>query len=274
MGFFKRLTAQHTTSVQTCAPAAVAASSSAQALDKFEGVSGPSQASRAPLGKLTPLPTRLDGFTKPTLGIDAAGRKCVIKRNPQGVAGLIENEAVMQKAYAVFGVRAPRGTLVDTDAGPALVNPFVAGALLRDLDATGYTKAAAILQAHFVVDALLGAWDVIGAVGENIIVDEQGGPWRIDNGCGLDRRARGGIKTAEQFGDSVTELATMRVAPADTNQRCAEVFGSLRDADIAKQIPQVLERRAALLAVLPRRLHKVMGQRLDSLQAWSSRRGG
>ena len=60
----------------------------------------------------------------------------------------------------------------------------------------------------------------------------------------------------------------MRVAPAGQNSRSTSLFGGLCDAEVAKQIPQVLARRAALLAVLPAGQRKVMGQRLDSLRTW------
>lgn len=44
------------------------------------------------------------------------------------------------------------------------------------------------------VDAMLGNWDVIGMAADNILVDKDGKPWRIDNGGSLSFRAQGGKK--------------------------------------------------------------------------------
>lgn len=60
------------------------------------------------------------------------------------------------------------------------------------------------------VDAMLGNWDVIGMAADNILVDKDGKPWRIDNGGSLSFRAQGGKKKgwAEGWPDELFTLAT------------------------------------------------------------------
>jgi hypothetical protein len=64
------------------------------------------------------------------------------------------------------------------------------------------------VRRNFAVDAWLGNRDVFGMTYDNILTDENGVPWRIDNGGALLYRAMGEKKT--DFGGKVTELDAFR----------------------------------------------------------------
>lgn len=202
---------------------------------------------------------RLGGSTGAELVKDLEGRFFVRKKGNSPAH--LREEVTADLAYQALGLEVPRVKLYP---GETKLTPFIEGQTLAEALAKATPQQAqdllARVQRGFVADALLANYDVAGMNLDNILVDKGGQIWRIDNGGSLRFRAQGAPKT---FGPDVTELRTMR--DAKINPAAARVFAGITDAEIQKQIRQVLEKRDALLAALPEDLRDVMGQRLDSL---------
>ena len=81
----------------------------------------------------------------------------------------------------------------------------------------------------FIIDAWLANQDVVGAGGDNVLI-EDGKSHRVDNGSSFMFRARGDLKP---FGAAVPELDTMR-DPKYPAGRMA--FSTLTDAELVRQI--------------------------------------
>lgn len=203
----------------------------------------------------------LGGSTGAVLVEDpATGTRYVRKtgKNPDH----IREEAAADAAYQSLGARVPEFRLYETPTGPVKLAEFVEGEALGDLKAAHpalYKKAVADLRKHFVADALLGNWDVLGADADNVRVTPDGKAYRIDNGGALRYRAQGAPKSGTGWNDYPTELWTMRdpkggptALPVDGARRHAiEVFGPLKLKDVTKQIDAVAKKEAAVLKTLP-----------------------
>lgn len=129
------------------------------------------------------------------------------------------------------------------------------------------------LRAGYAVDVLLGNWDVVGASADNILVDANGEPWRIDNGGSLKFRAQGAQKTKDQWGEFIDDLWTMtghgsridNTAPSNIPQ----YFGNVRPLEIAKEINQHDWTKA--LSTLPPDEKKVLENRLEEFRQIAER---
>ena len=151
------------------------------------------------------LGKRLGGSTGARL-VELLGRKFVLKggATPEHLA----SEQAADEAYRAAGLNVPAQRTVVSKSGKRFkLADFTEG---QDLaawwNAKGRTKAErdamrAKLQAGLDVDAMLGNWDVIGMSGDNILVDKDGEPWRIDNGGSLGFRAQGARKADADWKD-------------------------------------------------------------------------
>ena len=106
------------------------------------------------------------------------------------------------------GIKVPEQRTVVSKGGRRFkLADFAEGERLADWwRAKGRTEAEretlrAKLRAGLDVDAMLGNWDVIGMGGDNILVDKDGEPWRIDNGGALGFRAQGARKADADWKD-------------------------------------------------------------------------
>ena len=106
------------------------------------------------------------------------------------------------------GIKVPEQRTVVSKGGRRYkLADFAEGERLADWwRAKGRTEAEreamrAKLRAGLDVDAMLGNWDVIGMGGDNILVDKDGEPWRIDNGGALGFRAQGARKADADWKD-------------------------------------------------------------------------
>lgn len=169
----------------------------------------------------------LGGSTGARLVRGKDGRLHVWKKGASPGQALVE--AVANELYRAAGVPVP---VVRYSNGDGLLTEFVPGVPLRDLKGGDRKVAVAALRRHFLIDAVLANWDVLGMDLDNVIVPEVDGrlaldaPVRIDNGGSLDTRAQGGKKP---FGAEVLEIDTMRKKDRHG------VFRGLTDADLAKQ---------------------------------------
>ncbi|MGZ6337801.1 MAG: ADP-ribosyltransferase domain-containing protein [Bdellovibrionota bacterium] len=132
-------------------------------------------------------------------------------------------EKLASKIYNQLGVAAPDSFIREIEGKAYLLSPEAKGAA-----ADAKVLAKTNLPDHFVIDAWLGNWDVVGRNFDNVIVDGENAV-RIDNGGALFWKATGGEKP---FGKAVDEIKAMR----DPDHRSGEVFGSLSDSQVAGQI--------------------------------------
>lgn len=202
---------------------------------------------------------RLGGSTGAQLVKDLEGRFFVRKEGNS--AEHIRSEVAADLAYQALGLEVPKVKLYD---GKTKLAELVKGETLQEALAKATPAEAQLIiakvQRGFVADALLANYDVIGLGMDNILVDPSGQVWRIDNGGSFDFRAQGARKT---FGPEVTELKTMR--DAKINPSAARIFGGITDAEIQRQIAEILEKREALLAAVPAELRDAMEKRLEYL---------
>lgn len=115
------------------------------------------------------------------------------------------NEWLANLLYGDAGVAAPDVIFKETDGN--IYSPITAGK--HDMDdqiASGNKEWLDAVRRNFAVDAWLANHDVFGLTNDNILTDEHGTPWRIDNGGALLFRAQGAAKA--DFGDKVPELET------------------------------------------------------------------
>ena len=181
--------------------------------------------------------------------VDEDGQKWYVKfpNDPDQA----RNEALASELYALAGVRAARAKLVRRGKRLGVAAEWVGGlssdaAALKAGDVEGVADG-------FVADAWLANWDVVGLAHDNLLVDEDGGAFRIDPGGALIYRAQGGLK-GHAFGDHVTELETLR--DPKMNPVAAPVFAHVTEDDLVSgayrlsKVPDE-EIRDAVLSVGP-----------------------
>ena len=204
---------------------------------------------------------KLGGSTGAELVQNANGNQFVRKRGAS--AEHLREEFTADQAYRALGVAVPEAKLYETDAGPVKLSRFVEGKPFSTLTGKSREAAIAAVQKDFAVDALFGNWDVVGEELDNILIDGNGTPWRIDNGGSFRFRAQGQLK-ANAWNGYPQEIWTLR--NDRRNAQTADIFGKLKFKDIAFQLNDVYKQRDALLATLPNELHEVMNQRLGEFK--------
>ena len=207
----------------------------------------------------------LGGSTGATLVRDPkTGRQFVLKRGNSPAH--IREEFAADQIYRALGVAVPDARLFEEGGNPAKLAEFVPGQtlaqFLKSADAGQKAATLAKLQEHFAADALLGNWDVAGLSLDNILVDESGKPWRIDNGGSLRFRAQGTEKTAAEWNEFPTELWTLR--DTATNAQTAQAFGGLTIYDIARQIDSL---KPEALDAAPAEVKATLVARLEQLRS-------
>jgi ADP-ribosyltransferase exoenzyme len=207
----------------------------------------------------------LGGSTGAKLVEDKNGKQYVLKTG--GNHGHLREEVAADELYRAMGLDVPRSKLYERPGGPVKLSEFHAGKTLGELERTdpaGYQAAVWQLRKGFVADALMGNWDVIGASADNILVTPAGKVLRIDNGGLLRYRAQGALKSSSQWGNTVSELSSLR--NSGINPAAAKIFGSITDAEIKQQAKDLLRSRAKNLKAAPKELRETLAQRLDNLK--------
>lgn len=141
-----------------------------------------------------------------------------------GDADRVRGEHLANEIYRIFGVDVPETKIVEHEGKPTLMSREVRGRAPASIGEVAASNA----KDRFVVDAWLGNRDVLGASGDNIILDQGGRAHRVDNGGATIWRASGERKS---FGGAVDELSSMR----DPKHEAAAVFGKLSDAEVQRQ---------------------------------------
>lgn len=218
----------------------------------------------------------LSGSTRPTLRIDdATGKQWVVKSPDQGGGGPehLKTEALADSLYRIMGARVPGSKFITgADGNPYKVAEYLDGAETLgawEAKATPAERAAVYSQLHdhFVMDALLGNWDVAGQSNDNIMV-LGGKAIRIDNGGSLDFRAMGTKKTAAEWKPEVIELKTLR-DPNKAAGRTSQIFAGVTQSQIDDQIVAIVAKRDELLEAVRasrgKEVADVLGKRIDWL---------
>jgi hypothetical protein len=216
----------------------------------------------------------LGGSTGAELVEDEYGRQFVMKRGASPEHLL--NECQVDAMYQEMGAQVPRFQLYEDERGrPVKLAEFLQGTPLGQLDPTSaeYARAVAELREHFALDALLGNWDVIGAVGDNVLVDAEGHAWRIDNGGALVFRAMGGRKRADQWSPWLQELWSMRDPTKNSSAAGVygpmgwdEIFNQMVDLDPSGHMVQTALARVRGMG-LPHDVEAILLDRFDQMQS-------
>lgn len=214
----------------------------------------------------------LGGSTGAQLVEAADGTRYVMKRG-NSPAHLLE-EAATDAVYQAAGVNVPVFQVYQTDNGPVKLSAYVDKAISADKALAG-AQAETVkeqLQRDFVVDALLGNWDVLGMQADNVLVDSGGHVHRIDNGGGLRYRGMGDEKH-ERWNPHPIEIFTMRDKERqaddpdvkDAQAQAVRVFGGMKYSEVGRQMREVAQKRDAILAAAPVEVRAVLAGRLDTM---------
>jgi hypothetical protein len=166
----------------------------------------------------------------------------------------------------------PTSQIYKSHAGvPNKVAEFIDGktfAQMKKSDPKLYEKARKEMQNGFVLDALLANWDVMGIyASDNVLIDKNGTPYRIDNGGALNYSGLGNLKPAGAFGNEVTELDKLR--DFDVNPSTAEIFHDISNEDIIKQVGNISQNYTKIDKLLPEDLRTKMANRLAYIQKYA-----
>lgn len=146
---------------------------------------------------------KLGGSTGAQLVEDANGNRYVMKKGGSagGAAGEhLKSECAADAFYRAAGVRVPDFQIYeDANGNPVKLSRYMEG--MTELGSWWNNASQeekdimrAKLREHYAIDVLLGNWDVVGMGADNIMIDSNGEPWRIDNGGSLNYRAQGATK--------------------------------------------------------------------------------
>lgn len=154
----------------------------------------------------------------------------------------LREECYADAAYRALGVNVPEFKLYEGPGGkPVKLSVYLDETVelgkLRDQDPIRYERVRRKVQNDFGADVALGNWDVAGQGMDNILVDRNDNPWRIDNGGSMRYRAQGTQKTAAQWNGYPDELWSLR--DAKVNRITAGVFGDVDFDAMVQQLSDV-----------------------------------
>lgn len=236
------------------------------------------------LPQITVVCAHLGGSTgAQTVQIRGKPEKYVAKdgiRNP----GQLLAEYHANKAYKILGIPVPEVTLfhkvlsesLSTQNSKGEQYPVMLAAFQEGMPLDKYLDDPSVpddlkeltkqkLREGFVADCLMKNWDAIGLLYDNIIVQKDGTPVRIDNGGCLEFRASGEPKPGG-LDEEVKELDSMR--DPNINPAAAKIYGGISNEDIISQIDRLVGKREHLLKVLPQKYHAVMEKRFLFLERY------
>lgn len=178
----------------------------------------------------------------------STGARWVVKayKDPNRVATELTSNAV----YRQLGIPVAEAVTTTVDGQPVYASREVKGKLLGETHLDELSPDARLafnsgFSKGFIADAMLASRDVVGAIKDNIVVSDDGTPYRIDVGGTLFYRARGLLK---DFGPDAMEHVSMLAGKAGkvyaeagldeyTKQQSALVIGArLSDAWIGQTV--------------------------------------
>jgi ADP-ribosyltransferase exoenzyme len=190
---------------------------------------------------------------------DADGNEYYVK-SPESEAHR-KNEVLASALYRLADVDVAKMFFgKDAEGNEKIFSRIIPGELLADTKLTDETKKQ--IQSGFAIDAWLANWDVAGLVEDNIVIDNEGRPHRIDVGGSLLFRAQGGAK-GDAFGDEVTEIDTLR--DPSRNAVSAELFGGMTPSEL-------LASASKLASISPADIDRLVNALFDGAEAESLRK--
>lgn len=169
-----------------------------------------------------------------------SGKKYYIKYSEltADAADRLQNELLSLKLYQLFGVTVPDAVLIHFEndgmsyvgiASEWQLVMSLGDAQLQSRDDTDafapvYPYFRYETQAHFLIDALLANWDVVGLARDNLFVTSDAKPFRLDAGGCLLYRAQGAPK-GRLFDSTAKEFSTLTCQR--TNKQSHELFGDV-----------------------------------------------
>ena len=241
------------------------------------------------------------------------GAKFIMKKSGQGQINTdaLRNECAADGFYRALGVRVPEFSYEEDSNGNSVkFSRFIDGGITpidewmeahhigdekwlqsHPEDAAAINLMRSKIREHFGVDVLMGNWDAVGDWDKNIVIDKDGNPWRIDNGCSMGFRGSGEKKDTAFWGrvDQKTgkvhafidDMWTMtgqslqgngqRIGNYYDNVSLMEYFGDYDILQIANQIdgyrelPEMKKALAQLAKVSPDD-RKIIEKRLEEVR--------
>lgn len=169
------------------------------------------------------LVKQLGGSTGAMLVKDPDTGQLYVKKRGQSGAHL-ENEFAAEEAYRAAGVPMADSKMYSDGTGLYKLHKYIEGDTLSELTGEKREKAIKAIQKDFAIDATLANWDVIGQSEDNIVIAEDGTPYRIDVGGSLLYRAKGAPKGAA-WNSNNDEVESMRTG--HLNPSAKGVFGKM-----------------------------------------------
>lgn len=215
----------------------------------------------------------LGGTTGAELVEDPATGKRYVRKYGNS-AGHVETEIEVDAMYQEMGFNVPRHQrYVDESGKPFKLAEFVEGTpaaqYLRSASPSQRRKVEAQIQEAFALDALVGNWDVAGHDFDNILVDNDGNVWRIDNGGSLQYRAQGEIKTDRDPNDWngwVTDLWSMRERATGAARHSAPIYQKMDWYEITEQMEAIVAKGPELLAKVDPSQRATVHARLEHMR--------
>ncbi len=208
------------------------------------------------LSDLSGATSSLGGSSDVQLMTDKSGKKWAVKkaRTKDGeiINGQLEQEMLVDNLYKAMGFEAPDSYLIKEGSTIYKIAPFIEYSvnLGTTTKFTKYDKIRDKVKEGFVMDALLGNWDVIGASKDNILVkSSESGDYviRVDNGGALEYRAKGRKKGTDDFGPEVKELKTF--LDTSLNPVTSSVYAGITDEEIKKQAKAIIDNQTKLINI-------------------------
>lgn len=200
------------------------------------------------LSKWSKVADKPGGSAPGAIYVDETGAKWLVKGNAAkastGAAlsdARAKNEVLASHLLNAVGAGAPEMKLVDlggAHGGGLGVASKWEGDLTKFNPANKGQVAEA--QKQFAVQAWIGNWDSIGLSNDNTMFDKSGKAKCIDPGGSLLFRAMGEPKAAGAFGDTVTELSTLR--DPSKNAAAAKIYEPMTASqmyDSAQMLKQI-----------------------------------
>jgi len=191
-------------------------------------------------------PTSIGGSSDVKSMMDKNGKKWVVKkaRSKDGsyINGQLEQEQLTDNLYKIVGFETPDSYLIKEDGIVYKIAPFLERMKdLGSLDSDTKDFAYKEVQKGFVMDALLGNWDVIGAGEDNILFHRVSGEVvRVDNGGALEYRAKGRKKAEGDFDAEIKELKTF-LEPI--NPVTSRIYKGITPEEVKSQAKAIIDKR-------------------------------
>jgi TP901 family phage tail tape measure protein len=188
------------------------------------------------------LNSSIGGSTGAKLVLDKISKQKLILKSGANQRQVF-SEARANSLFGKMGENVPNMQII---RGPSnerlLLSSYIEGQSLGDfLNSANETDRNSMvdkLNSGYAKTALLADWDWKGLNQDNIIVDKNQNPFRVDVGGALDSRAQGGSKA---FGSTVTEMDSLKA-------RGGEFFKNLSKEQIQKQIDEIVKNKDYIIA--------------------------